>query len=73
MFMIKELIGIMARKRRQLHLLPVRCVLILSCSMLLLLVWRGLLSHWSPVFRIFINISLLSDMIVLTNNRTNVY
>jgi len=69
MFVIKEVIEYIAVKKNQLQLTFVRWLLILSCLMLLHIIWRGNLSGWSTLFKLLISVGLVSDIYLIFTNR----
>ena len=67
MFIIKKIMETLAIKRRQINLPMVRGLLIISCVLLLHLLWRGVLSNGAQIVQILMAVTLINDIIMLLN------
>ena len=69
MMILKEVMELLALKRKQLELKSVRFLLIAICFMCLHLMSRGILTDWPMVLKMIVAGSLICDIIIIWNNK----
>lgn len=69
MIILKEGMELLALKRGHLQVKSIRVMLVLTCFMILHLMWRGILSQWPMLLQMLLAGSLICDIIIICSNK----
>ena len=69
MIILKEGMELLALKRNHLKEKSIRVMLVMTCCLILHLMWRGILSEWPVLLQMLLAGSLICDIIIICSNK----